>query len=104
MTIFYLETSALVKRYRSEPGTDVAIELIEQRSVEDSFVTSYFSVLEVEATIARALKAHLVDQGGYNRLLGHFSQEIEHIIILQPVNNNTILEAINVARRYGLRS
>ena len=104
MVIYYLETSALVKRYRSELGTDVATELVDRRSLEDSFVTSYFSVLEVEATIARALKARLVDQRGHNRLLGQFSQEVGDIIMPQPVSNNTVLEAISMARRHGLRS
>lgn len=58
MAIYYLETSALVKRYRSELGTDVATELVDRRMLDDYFITSYFSVLEVEATIARALKKH----------------------------------------------
>ncbi len=99
-----METSALVKRYRSENGTEVVTELVDQRTPDDSFVTSYFSVLEVEATIARALKARLVDQRGYNRLLGQFSMEVDDIIMLQPINNNTILKAISMARRHSLRS
>lgn len=104
MPVFYLETSALLKRYRTEVGSDVVIDLMERRGPEDSFVTSYYSALEVEATIVRALRARLVNQRGYARFLGQFSQDLGDLVLPQPVTDYTLLQAIGAARRYGLRS
>lgn len=104
MPVYYLETSVLVKRYRTELGSDVVVELVDRRRPEDSFVTSYFSALEVEATIARALKARLIDQRARGRLLGQFSRELGDIIVPQSVSNHTVLRAIGMARRHRLRS
>ena len=65
MILYYMETSALLKRYRTEPGSDVIVELLERRRPDETFITSYFTLLEVEATAARALKARLLDQDAY---------------------------------------
>lgn len=57
MPMFYLETSALLKKYRTERGTDVVRELFEGKSDAEAFITSYFTVLEVISVARRLLAA-----------------------------------------------
>ena len=45
MPVFHLDTSAILKRYRTENGTDVVNELYEGLTTRDALITSYFSCL-----------------------------------------------------------
>ncbi len=103
MILYYMETSALLKRYRTEPGSDVIVELLERRRPDETFITSYFTLLEVEATAARALKARLLDQGAYGAFLGRFALDAGGFLVFQPVTNDTVRQAAEVTRRYALR-
>ena len=40
MPVFYLDTAALLKRYRTEKGTEVVAALFSDRREDDVFVTS----------------------------------------------------------------
>ena len=47
MSIYYVDTSALVKKYRTERGTDVVAELFGDRVGTDVLLTSYLTVLGI---------------------------------------------------------
>src|SRR5262245_63859774 len=66
MATFYLDTSAVLKRYRTETGTDVVEELYEGRASQDSLITSLFTCLEFESVVIRALKGKLLTQEAYD--------------------------------------
>ena len=68
MALYYLDTSALVKRYRTERGTEVMAALFSDQTLDDAFITSHLTVLEVEAVAARALGARLLTQRAYESL------------------------------------
>ncbi len=51
MTVFYLDTSAIIKRYRRESGTDLVDQLLESPRAEDRFCTSFLTVLELTSGI-----------------------------------------------------
>lgn len=53
MPPFYLDTSALVKRYRMEFGSYVVDELIDQPPSGDLLFTSFLAVLEVTSAVHR---------------------------------------------------
>ena len=76
MAIFYLDTSAILKRYRTENGTDVVSELYEQLASRDLLLTSHFACLEFECVAARALKAKLLTPAAHNMLLGGLARDI----------------------------
>ncbi len=40
MALYYLDTSALVKRYRTERGMEVMAALFSDRTLDDMFITS----------------------------------------------------------------
>lgn len=47
MPVFYLDTSAIIKRYYLEQGSDIVDELFEQPLPGDGFHTSFLTLLEV---------------------------------------------------------
>lgn len=90
MPVFYLDTSAVLKRYRSEQGTDVLF-------------TSHFSCLEVESVAARMLRGKLLDEEAYNALLNAFARDLEKHMSVLPVTSELMVGAIEAARSYALR-
>jgi predicted nucleic acid-binding protein len=53
MTIFYLDTSALVKRYKTEEGSDMIDNLYDNLPRGHSMATSFLTVLEFVSAIRR---------------------------------------------------
>ena len=104
MAIFYLDTSAILKRYRTENGTDFVSELYEQLGAHDLLLTSHFACLEFECVAARALKAKLLTPAAYNMLLGGLARDIGEYLLLMPVASELVNDAIEVTRRFELRA
>ena len=82
MAVFYLDTSAILKRYRTESGTDVIVELYEQLAAHDALLTSHFACLEFESVAARALKGKLLTLEAYNTVLGGFAHDFGEYVLL----------------------
>ena len=104
MTRYYLDTSALVKRYRTERGMEAMAALFSERTWNDEFITSHLTVLEVQAVAARALGARLLTQRAYESLLRLFNDDLEQAITVLPLTSAVLSEAIGVARQYTLRA
>lgn len=115
MPVFYLDTSAVLKRYRTEAGTDVVDAIYDERHspniIESTFtgirsdvlVTSYFTCLEVESVAARMLRGRLLDEKSYKALLNSFALDIDHHMTVLTVNSGLVRSAIDAAREYALR-
>lgn len=103
MAVFYLDTSAVLKRYRTEKGTDIVTQLYEGATPRDVLLTSSFTCLEVESVAARALKGRVLSQHAYDALLGSFSSDLDEYITLLPSSRQNIADEIGAARTYALR-
>jgi predicted nucleic acid-binding protein len=104
MPVFYLDTSAILKRYRTERGTDVVNELYESQTRNDALITSHFSCLEFESVAARALKGNLLSREAYNVMLGSFADDLTRSLHLIEMDGETINYAVVGAREHGLRA
>lgn len=102
MATFYLDASALLKRYRTERGTDVLNEIFDRYLPDDTLVTSHLTLLELEASLSRALRARLLPQDVYDALMRHLSSEAGIVFALSPLNGQTIRRAVFVTRVHGL--
>jgi hypothetical protein len=103
MPVFDLDTSAILKRYRTEKGTNVVNELYDGQTTRDALVTSYFSCLEFESVAARALRGHLLSREAYNVMLGSFAEDLSRSVSLIEMDGDAITYAIEGARQHGLR-
>ena len=69
MPFYYLDTFALLKRYRTENGTDVLDPIFSGRTQHEFFITSHFTAVEIESVAARALKGRLLSKKAQGVLL-----------------------------------
>jgi predicted nucleic acid-binding protein len=104
MAIFYLDTSALLKRYRTEKGSDIVDEIYDNFSSRDVIITSYFSCIEFEAVAARALKGRVLTKAAYDAMLGSFSADLANYVTLSEVTSPLVSKAIDYARTFALRA
>ena len=104
MALYYLDTSALLKRYRTENGTRVLDALFSERTRDELLITSHFTAVEAESVAARALKGRLLTKKAHGVLLSLFADDLENVLIVLPVSTALLSEAATVARNYGLRA
>ena len=104
MAHFYLDTSAVVKRYRTEPGTEVLSELLAQRSPNDSFVVSYLLVLELTSGFLRLVKGGQIPQVTADAIISTFRQDAQNLFRIWPLDESILDSAISVVQNHRLRS
>ena len=104
MLLFYLDTSALLKRYKTEKGTNVIDELFSARMEDEVFVTSHFTTVEVESAASRALKGRVLNKKAYGVLLELFAEDLETRVIALPVSTALFSESALIARRLATRA
>ncbi|HAV10660.1 MAG TPA: hypothetical protein DCX22_03470 [Dehalococcoidia bacterium] len=104
MAVFYLETSALLKRYRTERGTELLDELFNSKRDYEILTTSYFTSLEVTSVATRLLKGETITKRSYQLLLGHLSYDMRQLVILQPISDFILSKALNLIMDHTLRA
>ena len=104
MPVFYLDTSAILKRYRDEQGTEVVDRLLLNPGPDDRFFTSFLSALEVWSAISRLVRSGQIDRNAAENVLARFREDAHRVILLWPLDNAILTAAILVAERHGLRS
>jgi predicted nucleic acid-binding protein len=102
--VYYLETSALLKKYRTEKGTEVVEELFTKKGETEAFITSYFTVLEVVSVATRLLRAGILTRGLYRAILGNLERDTREVILLQSTSDAVISEATKQSMNYALRA
>lgn len=105
MPVYYLETSALLKRYKSEEGSHVVNELFDSKTDDEIFVTSNLSVLEMTSVPARLLKGKVLRRRQFERLIGTFVEDLStYEVLVMPLQDGLVSESIEVLTRYPLRA
>src|SRR3954451_114832 len=102
MAVFYLDTSAILKRYKSEKGSD-AVDEIYKNVAGVTRVTSEFTCLEFEAVASRACEGKLILEETYRAMLGAFANDLTDSISLVSLDGYILKDAIGIARTYSLR-
>jgi predicted nucleic acid-binding protein len=102
MAVFYLDTSAVLKRYKTEKGT-LVVDSLYQSVERPVLVTSFFTCLEVESVAARMKRGKLLSDEAYGALLNSFARDMQDHVQLMPVDTDMMMRAIVAAERYALR-
>ena len=102
MALYYLETSALVKLYIREPGTDRLLRLV-ARLGNHRLVVLALSVVEFRSAIRRRVREGDVDESLAKQLLDRFAHHLENRFI-RVLNDSLIDIACVLADRYHLRA
>ncbi len=103
MPVFDVDSSAFLKRYRNEPGTTVVNQLFDWKTATDDLVTSQLIFVEVEAALARAVKAGLLSVRAQGAILRAFANDLQNAVVL-PISPSLLSESGGVAHQYALRA
>jgi predicted nucleic acid-binding protein len=103
VTDYYIDASALVKRYTREPGSTWVLQITEP-SAQHTILLAEITLAEVAAALVAKQRA----PGGLTplqgeRILSRFLQDcVDHFLLL-PVDRLVIDRAVELTQRYRLR-
>ncbi len=103
MTIYYLESSALVKLYVRELGTERLLKLAASGAANKFAVLSLASV-EVRSAVRRRERAGEIDSVAADRLLARFQRHLEGKFLKQALTDSVLDVASVLLDRHGLRA
>jgi len=103
VTDYYLDASALVKRYADEPGSTWIRQLTDPHP-QHTILLAEITLAEVAAALAAKHRA----PGGItleqrDRILSRFLQDCEEHCLLVPVDRSVIDRAVELTQHYRLR-
>jgi uncharacterized protein len=102
LSLYFLDTSALVKLYVQEPGTDRLLPLVGNR--QNRFAVLTISVVEVRSAIRRRERAGDIDNQAATAILESLKSHLETRFIRQAINDTVIDAALELLDRHALRA
>lgn len=105
MPVFYLDTSALAKRYKNEPGTvfiDKLFTLLEQP--EHKGATSFLTFLELLAMVTRLRKGKQITQDTYDHMLARILHDLHTYFTISPVSTDVLATSVSVIKTHALKA
>jgi len=104
MVYFYIDTSVLVKRYKSEKGTEFADHLMEVLITEKHVVaTSALTMIELVSVLKRAEKGKILSKKDISMAMAAFSRDSEKLTI-RPIGEGTMEKALDVIMVHGTKT
>ena len=104
MPVFYLDTSAIVKRYLNEPGTEAIDRLFDEPQADTKFYTSFLTTLELTSSILRLVKGGQLGRSVADNMLARFRQDLHETIRILPLTDAIVNGAVAVVEQHQLRS
>jgi predicted nucleic acid-binding protein len=103
LALYFLDTSALVKLYVQEPGTDRLLPLFSDQP-GNRFGVVAISVVEIRSAIRRRQRVGDIAPGVATAILEAVQNHMETRFIRQVVNDTVIDTALEMIDRYALRA
>lgn len=103
MGLYYLDTSALVKLYVREVGSERLLRLVSRKNSHRFAVLSLTRV-EMHSAIRKREREGDIDAPVADRLLSQFEQHLESRFIKQVLNDSLIDLAASLVNRHALRA
>lgn len=102
MAGLFLDTSALVKLYVQEPGTDRLLHLASDRNNRLAILS--IAAVEFRSAIRRREREGDIDPADVSAILESLQSHLETRFIRQPINDGVIDEAMAMVDRHALRA
>ena len=103
MTDYYLDSSALVKRYSDESGS-LWIRQITDPQAQHTILLAEITLAEVAAALAAKQRSPGgITQEQRDRILSRFLQDCEEYFLLLPIDRPVIDRAVELTQRHRLR-
>ncbi|WP_424018051.1 type II toxin-antitoxin system VapC family toxin [Halorientalis pallida] len=101
MGLHFFDTSALVKRYYEEPGTEVVDGLIES---DDSTVISSLSIIETVSAFRRKYNRNEIAKDEMESLLSAFFSEALDDFVIVPIEESMLQFSFDLVVEDDLRT
>lgn len=104
MSNFYLDTSALIKHYHEEAGTDAMNFLL--NAIISGKATGIISSLVLPETISsinRKKNEGFIEKSNFEKILSVFYEELKYFKIL-PIDEQKIISAVSLILKHNLNS
>jgi hypothetical protein len=102
-TVYFLDSSAVVKRYVEEVGTRWIEDLCDP-SRGSAVVLSQITLVEVAAAFASKYRGGVIDEETYDQLMAGFLYDAQREYLLVPLNQAIVEMAIRLTRHHQLRA
>ncbi len=104
MPLFYFDTSALLKRYKPEEGTEIIDDIFSfLDSSKSRMITSLFTIVEVTSASERLVKTGDLSEPSFYKILEAFVDDAGKYIDFLSMDNDMVLSAAEAVRGYSLR-
>lgn len=103
MTMYYLDSSAVVKTYLPETGSEW-ITSLQAQSTADRFVSVELLTVEVSCALARAQRSGRTSIDRYENSLALFALDSQNRYEMLTVSKRVLSRAIALAKRHPLRA
>jgi uncharacterized protein len=101
LALYYLDTSALVKLYVREPGTEKVLRLARGAAANQIAVLA-ISQVEIHSALRRRERAGEIAGAVVRRLLERFQRHLEAVFLRQVITDATFDVACGLVDRHGL--
>jgi predicted nucleic acid-binding protein len=103
LSLYFLDTSALVKLYVREPGSDRLLALVSEQA-QHRFAILTISAVEMRSAIRRRQREGDIDAATAAEILESVTSHMQTRFIRQPINEMVIDSAMEMIDRYELRA
>jgi len=103
LALYYLDTSALVKLYVREPGTDRLLQLA-SNPAENRLTVLTITPVEARSAVRRRERAGDIDPKTAIHILDMLQTHLESRFIRQALNETVLDGALEMIDRYALRA
>lgn len=97
--IYYLDTSALVKRYYAEKGSPWVHRLFQSQNI---LVTSKVAYAELMAALARKRREKELKEADFGQAVASFQQEWREFVVVE-VTEAVFADLLSLVKRHPLR-
>jgi len=101
--LYYFDTSAVVKLYIREPGTDRILRLA-SRQADNRMKILSLTVVEFRSAIRTRECSGDIDQAAAARTIAKFEHHLESRFLRQTMNESVVDTALDLIDRYPLRA
>jgi len=102
MVTFYLDTSAIVKRYHKEKGSEVLDRIFGFE--EHELATSYWTVLEFIVAFSARTRRKELSKDAFNMVISRFLRDVLDKFAITSVNDELVASATPLAIKHSLPS
>jgi predicted nucleic acid-binding protein len=94
MVTFYFDTTAIVKRYHKEIGSDVLDRVFE---LKVGLVISFWTILEFVVAFSFMVRRKELSREAFNTVISLFLKEVLDMFIVTSVNDELVASATLIA-------